>query len=204
MKSVRRWPPACVAKRSDLSAVPGTAQAGAAGRKARTEKKKEKIVRNRRRLAAILRRRRAAGERITLTNGVFDLLHVGHLRSLVDAKRRGGVLVVAVNSDASTRRLKGPGRPVVPLAERMEMLAALSCVDYVTPFSEPNVERLIALLSPDFHAKGRDYTPRTDPERKALRAAGGRTLIVGDPKRHSVTALLQKIRAVSSSSARPR
>lgn len=155
-----------------------------------------KIVRDHRRLARILARRRAAGQTIALTNGVFDLLHVGHLRSLRDAKRRADVLVVAVNSDGSARRHKGPGRPIVPAAERMEILAALSCVDYVTAFAEPTVSRLIRTLRPHVHAKGTDYTPETDPEREAISAVGGRTLIVGDAKRHSVTDLIARIRAL--------
>lgn len=151
-----------------------------------------KIVRDPRRLARICARLRRAGRRVALTNGAFDLFHVGHLRSLEGARRRSDCLVVAVNSDASVRRSKGPGRPVVPLAERMEILAALSCVDYVVPFSEPTVTGLIALLRPAYHAKGTDYTPATDPERDAVRAVGGRTIIVGDRKRHSSTELIRR------------
>lgn len=157
-------------------------------------KENAKIIMDTRRLAAILARHRRAGDKTALTNGVFDLLHVGHLRSLEDAKRRADVLVVAVNSDRSAHRYKGPGRPIVPAAERMELLAALSCVDYVTVFDEPTVTRLILALKPDWHAKGTDYTPKTDPERAAVAAVGGRTLIVGDAKKHSVTDLIGRVR----------
>ncbi len=156
-----------------------------------------KIVTDRKRLAAILARKRRAGKKIALTNGVFDLLHVGHLRSLEDAKRRADVLVVAVNSDRSTRRYKGPGRPIVPAVERMELLAALSCVDHVTVFDEPTVTRLILALKPHWHAKGTDYTPKTDPERDAMAAVGGKTLIVGDAKDHSVTDLIARVKLLA-------
>ncbi len=152
-----------------------------------------KIILDHGRLARLVARHQRQGRSVALTNGVFDLFHVGHLRSLQGAKRRAGILVVAVNDDRSTRRYKGPGRPLVPAAERMEILAGLSCVDYVTLFSEPTVARLILCLAPDFHAKGTDYTPETDPEREAVAAVGGKTLIVGDAKRHSVTDLIGKV-----------
>jgi rfaE bifunctional protein nucleotidyltransferase chain/domain len=133
-----------------------------------------------------------AGEKIILTNGCFDLLHVGHVRYLRAAKELGGRLIVAVNSDASTRALKGEGRPRVPGEERAEILAALSDVDAVTVFDAPDVTDLVRLLRPDIHAKGTDYTADSVPERDVVIACGGRVAIVGDPKDHSTTQLLRR------------
>ena len=138
-----------------------------------------------------MRQWRSAGERIILTNGCFDLLHVGHVRYLRAAKQLGGKLVVAVNSDASTRTLKGEGRPRVPEGERAEILAALTDVDAVIIFDSPDVAGLIRLLRPDVHAKGTDYTAESVPERDVVIACGGRVAIVGDPKDHSTTDLLK-------------
>ncbi|HEX4603338.1 MAG TPA: adenylyltransferase/cytidyltransferase family protein [Candidatus Angelobacter sp.] len=143
-------------------------------------------------LAERVRRWRAAGNQIVLTNGCFDLLHVGHVRYLQAAKQLGGKLVVAVNSDASTRGLKGEGRPRVPEAERAELLAALADVDAVIIFDSPDVKDLVRLLRPDVHAKGTDYTAESVPERDVVIACGGRVAIVGDPKDHSTTDLLKK------------
>ena len=126
-----------------------------------------------------------------LTNGCFDLLHVGHVRYLRAAKQLGGKLVVAVNSDASTRGLKGEGRPRVPEAERAELLAALADVDAVTIFDSADVKDLVRLIRPDVHAKGTDYTAESVPERDVVSACGGRVAIVGDPKDHSTTELLK-------------
>jgi rfaE bifunctional protein nucleotidyltransferase chain/domain len=134
---------------------------------------------------------RSAGDKIILTNGCFDLLHVGHVRYLRAAKQLGGKLIVAVNSDASTRTLKGEGRPRVPGNERVEILAALSDVDAVTLFDAPDVTELIRLLRPEIHAKGTDYTEENVPEREVVIACGGRVAIVGDPKDHSTTDLLK-------------
>lgn len=134
---------------------------------------------------------RRAGDSITLTNGAFDLLHVGHVRYLSGAKKLGGRLIVAVNSDASVRALKGEGRPLIPEAERAEILAALSDVDAVVIFSEPDVRSIIREIRPDVHAKGTDYTADTVPERDEVRAAGGRVEIVGDPKNHSTTEMIR-------------
>lgn len=125
------------------------------------------------------------GETIALANGVFDLLHVGHVRYLEAARATADHLVVAVNSDASTLRLKGKGHPLQPQDERAEILAALSCISYVTIFDEPNVERLIQDLCPDFHCKGTDYRPETVPEREIVIKSGGRVVIVGDAKTHA-------------------
>jgi len=139
-----------------------------------------------------VRQWRAAGEKIILTNGCFDLLHVGHVRYLQAAKSLGGKLVVAVNSDSSARALKGQGRPRVPEAERAEILAALSDVDAVTVFDSLDVRELVRLLRPDVHAKGTDYTAESVPERDVVIACGGRVEIVGDPKDHSTTELLRR------------
>jgi D-glycero-beta-D-manno-heptose 1-phosphate adenylyltransferase len=134
---------------------------------------------------------RSAGDKIILTNGCFDLLHVGHVRYLRAAKQLGGRLIVAVNSDASMRTLKGEGRPRVAGNERAEILAALSDVDAVTVFDALDVTELIRLLRPDIHAKGTDYTEQNVPERDVVIACGGRVAIVGDPKDHSTTDLLK-------------
>lgn len=144
---------------------------------------------------AVLRERaeqwRRAGEKIILTNGCFDLLHVGHVRYLHAAKQLAGRVIVAINSDASVRALKGAGRPLMPAAERAEIIAALSDVDAVVVFDELDVRALIRELRPDIHAKGTDYTPETVPERDVVRECGGRVEIVGDPKNHSATDLIQ-------------
>lgn len=142
-------------------------------------------------LATQVQRWRAAGEKIILTNGCFDLLHVGHVRYLRAAKELGGRLVVAVNSDASARALKGEGRPRIPASERAEILAALADVDAVTIFDAPDVRDVVRALRPDIHAKGTDYTAATVPERDVVLACGGRVEIVGDPKDHSTTDLLK-------------
>jgi D-glycero-beta-D-manno-heptose 1-phosphate adenylyltransferase len=138
---------------------------------------------------------RAAGRRIALANGCFDLLHVGHVRYLQGAKALADVLIVGVNGDAAVRALKGPGRPVMPDAERAEIIAALACTDFVTVFHEMTVEDLLLTLKPDFHAKGTDYTPDTVPEREIVRAYGGCVAIVGDPKDHATTNLLRTLAA---------
>ena len=138
-------------------------------------------------------RRRATGEKIILTNGCFDLLHVGHVRYLNAAKALGGFMVVAVNSDSSVRTLKGAGRPVVPERERAEVLAALADVDAVVIFNETSVGDLIRELRPDIHAKGTDYTRSTVPEREIVRECGGRVEIVGDAKDHSVSELVRSM-----------
>jgi len=128
---------------------------------------------------------RGAGRTIAFANGCFDVLHVGHVRYLQGAAAEGDRLIVAVNDDASVARLKGPGRPVMPAAERAEIVAAFAAVDYVVTFAEDNVERLLGRIKPDVHCKGTDYTVETVPERAIVKAYGGRTAIVGDPKRHS-------------------
>jgi rfaE bifunctional protein nucleotidyltransferase chain/domain len=132
-----------------------------------------------------------AGDSITLANGGFDLLHVGHVRYLRAAKNLGGRLVVAVNSDASVRALKGEGRPLMPAEERAEILAALTDVDAVVIFPEPDVRAIIREIRPNVHAKGTDYTVETVPERDEVLANGGRVEIVGDPKDHSTTEMIR-------------
>jgi D-glycero-beta-D-manno-heptose 1-phosphate adenylyltransferase len=134
---------------------------------------------------------RAAGDRITLTNGCFDILHVGHVRYLHAARELGGKLIVAVNADESVRALKGEGRPVIPAEERAEILASLSDVDAVVIFPEKDVRAIIREISPDFHAKGTDYTEESVPERNEVEARGGRVVIVGDPKNHSATEIIR-------------
>jgi rfaE bifunctional protein nucleotidyltransferase chain/domain len=142
-----------------------------------------------------LRRRveqwRKTGDSITLANGCFDLLHVGHVRYLHAAKQLGERLIVAINSDDSVRALKGDGRPIMPAEERAEILAALADVDAVVIFPEKDVRALVREIRPDVQAKGTDYTAATVPERDAVEECGGRVEIVGDPKDHSATAILQ-------------
>ena len=137
---------------------------------------------------------RAAGRRIVLANGCFDLVHVGHVRYLRGAKELGDVLVVGVNSDAQARRLKGETRPFMPERERAELLAALRDVDMVTIFDEPTVEELIRAIRPDVHAKGTDYTEDNVPERAIIQEVGGRVAIVGDPKDQSSTDIIKSVR----------
>jgi rfaE bifunctional protein nucleotidyltransferase chain/domain len=144
-------------------------------------------------LVEAVARDRAAGLTIALANGCFDLLHVGHVRYLQGAAREADRLIVAVNDDESERRLKGPGRPILAAADRAEIVAALRGVDYVVVFGDATVERLLARLEPDVHCKGTDYTVETVPERAVVAAYGGRTAIVGDPKRHATRDLLQRI-----------
>lgn len=147
------------------------------------------------RLAEILSgRRESAAVTVALANGCFDLLHVGHLRYLEAASEEADLLVVGVNGDATVRSLKGSGRPLFPAAERAELVAALSCVDYVTIFQEPTADDLILLLRPDVHCKGADYAEGV-PEAESVRRVGGRVAIVGGPKSHNTTDVLGKIRA---------
>jgi len=134
---------------------------------------------------------RRAGASITLTNGAFDLLHVGHVRYLRAAKALGGKLVVAINSDESVRTLKGEGRPIVPENERAEIVAALADVDAVLIFPEPDVGSIIREIRPDIHAKGTDYSADSVPERDVVLECGGRVEIVGDPKDHSTSEIVR-------------
>ena len=136
---------------------------------------------------------RSQGKRLVLANGCFDLLHVGHVRYLRAARALGDVLLVALNGDASVRRLKGPGRPLIPVAERAELVGALGDVDAVVVFDDDRADTLIAELRPDVHAKGTDYSEESVPERKAVLAAGGRVAIAGDPKGHATKTLIDTI-----------
>jgi rfaE bifunctional protein nucleotidyltransferase chain/domain len=140
---------------------------------------------------------RAAGCSIAFANGVFDLLHVGHVRYLQAAAAEGDRLVVAINDDESVAALKGPGRPILSARDRAELVAALRGVDYVVIFPEPTVTPLLLALRPDVHCKGTDYTADTVPERDTVRRYGGRIAIVGDPKDHSTRDLLGRVRGSS-------
>jgi rfaE bifunctional protein nucleotidyltransferase chain/domain len=151
----------------------------------------------RERLAPRLKALKKKGHTVVFANGCFDLLHVGHLRYLEGAKKAGGkkgVLVVALNTDASVKRLKGPTRPLMTLKERAELISALACVDFVTSFAEPNAEKTLVTLRPDIQAKGTDYTKGNVPEAALMRSLGGRIAITGDPKDHSTSALISKVR----------
>jgi D-glycero-beta-D-manno-heptose 1-phosphate adenylyltransferase len=151
-----------------------------------------------------VRRERASGRTIAFANGCFDLLHVGHVRYLQGARAEADRLIVAVNDDRSVAALKGRGRPILAAADRAELVGALRGVDYVVIFGDPNVERLLNAIRPDVHCKGTDYTVDSVPERAVVRAYGGRTAIVGDPKTHATSDLLARIaRAECPDAARP-
>jgi rfaE bifunctional protein nucleotidyltransferase chain/domain len=136
---------------------------------------------------------RRAGRTVAFANGCFDLLHVGHVRYLEGARREADRLVVAINDDASVEALKGTGHPIIPVAARAELVAALRAVDYVVVFADRTVDRLLRLVQPDVHCKGTDYTVETVPEREVVRSYGGRVAVVGDPKHHSTTSLLARL-----------
>ena len=142
-------------------------------------------------------RDRAGGRTIAFANGCFDLLHVGHVRYLQGAAAEADRLIVAVNDDASVCALKGPGRPILPAADRAELVGSLRGVHYVVIFNDPTVERLLLLLRPDVHCKGADYTVASVPERAVVQSYGGRTAIVGDAKDHATRDLLARIRLAS-------
>lgn len=141
----------------------------------------------------IVERQRSEAKKITLANGVFDLLHVGHLRYLEGAREVADFLVVAVNSDQSARLIKGPTRPIVPEGERAEIVAALACTDVVLLFDETDVRHVIRTLKPDFHAKGTDYSTENVPEKDEVEAVGGKIVISGDPKTHSTSQTLERL-----------
>ncbi len=149
------------------------------------------LVRNR--LVARVAIARRAGARIVFANGCFDILHVGHVRYLEGARALGDVLVVGINCDAQVRALKGAGRPFMPERERAEIIASIRAVDFVTIFTEPNVEALLRVIRPDIHAKGTDYSEDTVPERDVIRSLGGRIAIVGDPKQHSTSEMIKRV-----------
>jgi D-glycero-beta-D-manno-heptose 1-phosphate adenylyltransferase len=136
---------------------------------------------------------KAQGKTIVFTNGCFDLLHVGHVRYLRGAKALGDILVLALNSDDSIRRLKGKERPLLPLKDRLGILSAFEMVDFVTAFEEDTVTPLLLKLKPNIHAKGTDYTPETVPEKDTVASYGGKVAVVGDPKDHASKNLIQEI-----------
>lgn len=141
---------------------------------------------------------KAAGKQVVFTNGCFDILHVGHVRYLQDARALGDVLVIGVNTDTSVQRLKGPSRPIVPQDERAEVLAALRCVDYVTLFDEQTPEALIAILQPDIHVKGGDYRVEDLPEAKVVLEYGGKVVILQLVDGRSTTNIVKRITSTSN------
>jgi rfaE bifunctional protein nucleotidyltransferase chain/domain len=145
-------------------------------------------------LKSLVAEHKKRGQKVVFANGCFDILHVGHVRYLEAARQHGDVLVVAVNSDASTRSLKGPGRPILDESARARLVAALRAVDYVVIFSEQTVASLLRDLLPDVHAKGTDYSADTVPERAIAKEFGIQVAIVGDPKNHSTRGLLASLR----------
>ena len=151
------------------------------------------IITDYRELAPVLERERTNGRTIALANGCFDVLHVGHVRLITDARREADVLVLALNADESVRANKGEGRPWMRLIERAEVVAALEGVHYVTSFAEPTADSLLATLQPEVHVKGTDWSADTVPERDVVRAYGGRIAICGDPKVRSSTRLIRKL-----------
>jgi rfaE bifunctional protein nucleotidyltransferase chain/domain len=152
---------------------------------------KEKIL-SRDDLKGRVQQWRTKRAKIVLANGCFDVLHVGHVRYLAAAKKLGGKLIVAINSDDSVRALRGAGRPLMPAEERAEIIAALADVDAVVVFPEPDVRALIHDIRPDVQAKGTDYTAENVPERDVVMQCGGRVEIVGDPKDHSATEIIRR------------
>ncbi len=156
--------------------------------------KSNKIVINHKELQKRIDEARRAGKTVVFGNGCFDLLHVGHIRYLQGARQLGDLLVVAVNDDLSVAKQGKRKKVLTPAAERVEIIAALECVDYVTVFTDPTVESLLTLLKPHIHAKGTDYSEENVPERATVLAYGGRVAIVGDPKDHSTTDLIKAIK----------
>ena len=144
-------------------------------------------------LIKIVEKERRAGKRIVFANGCFDVLHVGHVRYLEAAKALGDLLIVGINSDEQARRLKGEGRPLMPQDQRAEIISSIEAVDLVTIFAEPTVAQLLLALRPDIHAKGTDYTEDSVPERDVVRSFGGRVAIVGDPKDHSSSEMIEQV-----------
>ena len=145
-------------------------------------------------LTIVVAEARSRGRSVAFANGVFDVLHVGHIRYIQGAAAVADVLIVAVNGDDSVRMLKGDGRPVMKESERAEIVAAIRGVSYVTIFHEKSPSRLLQLLKPDFQCKGTDYTPESVPEAEVVKGYGGRVVIVGDAKDHSTTSILEKMR----------
>lgn len=160
----------------------------------RKVRSKDKIVPDLKALGLLVEGLRAQGKTIVVTNGVFDLLHVGHVRCLEDARARGDFLIVAVNTDKSAEKLKGKGHPINDEADRMELVSALWFVDYVTCFGGDTADEVLRVLKPDVYAKGTDYTASTLPEKATVKDLGIKTAFVGDKKNHSTTKLIARIR----------
>ncbi len=148
----------------------------------------------REKLSKIVEDLKKQGKIIGFANGCFDIIHVGHIRYLKDAKSNCDFLIVALNTDESVKRLKGEGRPLTPLNERLEIMEAIEYVDYLTYFDEDTVEKTLRILKPDIQFKGTDYTVETVPERRVMEELGGRVMIVGDPKDHSTTEIVEKLK----------
>lgn len=157
-----------------------------------------KIIKNRDELAHKIEELKKQGKRIVLTNGGFNLIHVGHIRSLLGAKEHGDILVVAVNSNTSLKKLKGTDYPIIPEDQRLGVLAAIECVDFVTIFSETTADSILLKLKPHVHAKGTDYSQESILERETVLSYGGETAIVGDPKNHSSSNIIERIRKLKS------
>ncbi len=154
----------------------------------------DKIILKLNELEVEVNRLKKEGKKIVFTNGGFNILHVGHVRSLIEAKALGEVLVVAVNSDISLKKIKGKNYPIIPEAERIEILQALSCTDIVTLFNEKTADSLLETLKPHFYAKGTDYSPDTIPETKTVLSYGGQVMLVGDSKDHASSDIVKRIK----------
>jgi len=155
--------------------------------------KSNKIIKNLEELKSIVESLKAKGYKIVFTNGCFDLLHIGHLRTLQKAKSLGDILIVGVNSDSSVRRIKGRGRPIIPENERAEIIASLECVDYVVIFSEPDPIKLIKTIKPDVHVKGGDYDIDKLPEAEIVKSYGGEIVLTDIVADHSTTKIIEQI-----------
>lgn len=145
-------------------------------------------------LSQTINKLKTNGNIIGFANGCFDILHVGHIRYLKDAKNKCDKLIVALNTDESVEKLKGNNRPYIPLIERLEIIEALECVDFVVDFAEPTVEETLRILRPDIQFKGTDYTEETVPEKNIMKEIGGKVMITGDPKDHSTTEIIEKLK----------
>ncbi|MCK4431757.1 MAG: adenylyltransferase/cytidyltransferase family protein [Candidatus Aminicenantes bacterium] len=146
-------------------------------------------------LTKIIEGQKKKGKQVVLANGCFDLIHIGHIRYLKESKKKGDVLVVALNSDSSVRKLKGKGRPILNENERAEIISSFSFVDYITFFNEEKVDKVLLSLKPHVHAKGSDYTEETVPEKETVQDYGGKIAITGGPKVKSTSKLIKEIAA---------
>ena len=144
-------------------------------------------------LTKIIQEHKKRGQKVVLANGCFDLIHVGHIRYLKESKKKGDILVLALNSDSSIRKLKGEGRPILNQKERADIASSFYFIDYITFFDEPNVEKILLALKPDIHAKGSDYTEETVPEKETVKGYGGTIAITGGPKIKSTSQLIKEI-----------